>query len=132
MKEIIIEKVKERELDKEVVLEIFKAKAYELYKMDWKKTHVSEDIERKTIEEYYEDTIDYAKHIDGEIFCKLDQYEDWLWENGYANGMIYVCFSEFIDCEFYDAGYMKHILSEKDFEFYLENFEYDEDSLDEE
>lgn len=45
---------------------------------------------------------------------------DYIFENG-INGALWVCFDEFIGCEYQDAAYMKELLSEVEYREYCEN-----------
>ena len=44
-------------------------------------------------------------------------FEDYISENGYQ-GELYVCFNEFLDCEYCDEEFMKCILSKEEWELY--------------
>lgn len=74
---------------------------YELYKIDWKYSHmITKEREMDSIKDYYEGLIDnYIEYT----------YEDYIEEFGY-NGELYVCFEEFCDAEYYDVDYMCTLL----------------------
>lgn len=73
--------------------------AYELYKLDWKNSHITSEIEMNSLREYaltsFYGQSDYT-------------YEDYLEDTGY-NGELYVCFDEFVDNEYQDKDYMIHL-----------------------
>ena len=73
---------------------------YELYKIDWKHSHITKEREMDSIKDYYEGLI----NNDSEY-----TYENYIEEFGY-NGELYVCFEEFCDAEYYDADYMCTLL----------------------
>ena len=74
--------------------------AYELYKIDWKQSHmITPEIEKDNLKDYYEGLVDF----DGSY-----SYEDYVEEFGY-NGEIYVRFEEFLDCEYQDADYIREL-----------------------
>lgn len=76
---------------------------YELYKVDWKHSHITKDREMDTIKDYYE----------GLVECDIDYtYEDYLEEFGY-NGELYVCYEEFCDEEYYDKEYICKLLEDQ-------------------
>ena len=72
---------------------------YELYKIDWKRSHgISDYIEMDYIKDYYEN------------FANTEYtYDDYLDEFGY-DGIIYVCYEEFCDVEYCDKKYMRELL----------------------
>ena len=73
---------------------------YELYKIDWKHSHITKEREMDSIKDYYEGLIDNDSEY---------TYEDYIEEFGY-NGELYVCFEEFCDAEYYDVDYMCTLL----------------------
>ena len=73
---------------------------YELYKIDWKHSHITKEREMNSIKDYYEELIDNDNEY---------TYEDYIEEFGY-NGELYVCFEEFCDAEYYDVDYMCTLL----------------------
>lgn len=85
--------------------------AYELYKQDWLCEHVSKERQLASIREYYE--------MDEEDRSAYEDYDDYLFENGYG-GEMYVCFDEFLGAEFQDEGYMEYLLGPKLFKQYTE------------
>lgn len=74
---------------------------YELYKIDWKHSHmITKEREMDSIKDYYEGLIDNDSEY---------TYEDYIEEFGY-DGELYVCFEEFCDAEYYDVDYMRTLL----------------------
>ena len=73
---------------------------YELYKIDWKHSHITREREMDSIKDYYEGLI----NNDSEY-----TYENYIEEFGY-NGELYVCFEEFCDAEYYNVDYMRTLL----------------------
>ena len=86
---------------------------YELYKIDWKYSHmITKDMEMDNIKNYYD--------------CLIDEdyeytYDDYLEEFGY-DGELYVCYDEFLDNEYLEEDYIKELLdNEKLYNKYLED-----------
>ena len=73
---------------------------YELYKIDWKHSHITKEREMDSIKDYYEGLVDNDSEY---------TYEDYIEEFGYS-GELYVCFEEFCDAEYYDVDYMRTLL----------------------
>ena len=73
---------------------------YELYKIDWKHSHITKEREMDSIKDYYEGLI----NNDSEY-----TYENYIEEFGY-DGELYVCFEEFCDAEYYNVDYMRTLL----------------------
>lgn len=71
---------------------------YELYKIDWRSSHVSRDEELKAMKNYYNNLDDYN--------C---MYETYIEENGY-NGFLYACYDEFCENEYRDKKYICSLL----------------------
>ena len=79
--------------------------AYQLYKIDWEATHVPVETQISPYRDYSE-----AKKS-----CEIEEdetYEDYVWENGYGTGTIFVCFEEFLGAEYRDEEYMRYLLRE--------------------
>lgn len=84
---------------------------YELYKVDWKRSHITHDIEMDNLKNYFEEV--NAEDMD------IYTYEDYVFEFGYFS-MLYVCYSEFLESEYLDAEYIRYLLdNEKLIEMYL-------------
>lgn len=73
---------------------------YELYKADWKRNHITPEIEMDIIKNYYEDCAD----SDGDY-----TYDEYLNEFGY-DGELYVCYEEFYENEYRDVSYICWLL----------------------
>lgn len=74
---------------------------YELYKIDWKHSHmITEQREMDSLKDYYEGLI----YNDTEY-----TYYDYLEEFGY-DGEMYVCYEEFLEDEYFDEDYMCSLL----------------------
>ena len=87
---------------------------YELYKMDWKHSHITKEREMDSIKDYYEGLVDNDSEY---------TYEDYIEEFGY-NGELYVCFEEFCNAEYYDVDYMRTLLdNDKLINIYHEDIE---------
>ena len=87
---------------------------YELYKIDWKHSHITKEREMNSIKDYYEGLIDNDNEY---------TYEDYIEEFGY-DGELYVCFEEFCNAEYYDVDYMRTLLdNDKLINIYHEDIE---------
>ena len=88
---------------------------YELYKIDWKYSHmITKEREMDSIKDYYEGLIDNDSEY---------TYEDYIEEFGYG-GELYVCYEEFCDAEYYDVDYMRTLLdNDKLINIYHEDIE---------
>ena len=87
---------------------------YELYKIDWKHSHITKKREMDSIKDYYEGLIDNDIEY---------TYGDYIEEFGY-DGELYVCFEEFCDAEYYDVDYMRTLLdNDKLINIYHEDIE---------
>lgn len=89
---------------------------YELYKVDWKHSHViTAQREMDNLKDYYECVIDG----DFEGYT----YNDYLVDFGYQ-GQIYACYHEFLDTEYFDVDYMRTLLDNNELiNLYLEDLE---------
>ena len=87
---------------------------YELYKIDWKHSHITKEREMDSIKDYYEGLVDNDSEY---------TYEDYIEEFGY-DGELYVCYEEFCDAEYYDVDYMRTLLdNDKLINIYHEDIE---------
>lgn len=78
---------------------------YELYKIDWKQSHmITMEEEMNNLRRYYEMLISCENPY---------TYDDYLNEYGYE-GTIYVCYEEFCQAEYLDMQYMCNLLSDND------------------
>lgn len=93
----------------EINVDIQKA-AYELYKQNWVDTHVSPEMRLQSVREYQYYLDDCI--ADGETPVSMSE---WIEENGYGSGSLYVCFDEFLNCEYRDRAYIKSLLKDGSF-----------------
>lgn len=73
---------------------------YELYKLDWKHSHmITKEIEMDSLKDYFKGT------------CSFDEcsFAEYLEEFGY-DGEIYACYEEFRDNEYLDKEYITELL----------------------
>ena len=78
---------------------------YELYKIDWKRSHmITPDVEMNMLKDYHKGMVDDLEEY---------SYDDYIEEFGY-NGELYVCFEEFLDAEFRDEEYMSSLLEDNE------------------
>lgn len=84
--------------------------AYELYKQDWVNTYVSSEMRLQSVREYQYYLDDCI--ADGETPVSMSE---WIEENGYGAGSLYVCFDEFLNCEYHDRAYIKSLLKDGSF-----------------
>ena len=92
---------------------------YELYKVDWKKSHmITNEREMDSIRDYY------ANLVDNDM---VYTYNDYLEEFGY-DGELYVCYEEFCDDEYYDKEYICSLLdNEKLIAMYYNDIDTDDE-----
>lgn len=77
---------------------------YELYKIDWKHSHmITKDREMDSLKNYFEDSSYYPDY----------SYEEYINERGY-NGEIYACYDEFCNAEYLDEEYIRYLLDNED------------------
>ena len=77
---------------------------YELYKVDWKHSHmITTEREIDSIKDYYEEVGYDAEYT----------YNDYLEEFGY-DGDLYACYEEFLDAEYLDKDYICGLLDNKE------------------
>ena len=102
----------------------FKQKCYELYQLDWLKTHGYSlrnvfDVLREGYHTLCEDG-----EIDGSTYCDddVDLLEDYFDEHGF-NGELFACEDEFLDAEYMDSEYMEYLLPADMYEFYQKEME---------
>ena len=89
--------------------------AYEKYKLDWLMKHgyTLTDL----IDKLDELKADCEDNISVELLFDV-------WEKDYGfSSEIWVCYQEFIDNEYLDAGYMKQLLNWEEYEKYQEDVE---------
>lgn len=82
---------------------MIKKLCYELYKIDWKHSHmITHEREMDSIKDYYQEVLTDNM---GDIYS----YENFLEKHGYS-GELYVCFDEFCENEYLDETYMHFLL----------------------
>lgn len=87
---------------------MIKQLCYELYKIDWKHSHmITKEREMDSIKKYHEILDDLTSLVDDTEYT----YDDYLEEFGY-NGELYVCYDEFCDAEYQDKEYMCSLLGD--------------------
>lgn len=98
----------------------FKKRCYELYQLDWMKTHgySLQDV-FNVLRKGYTESCAYGI-IDGGTSCDddFDTIEEYFHEQGFK-GEIFVCEAEFYDYEYQDDNYMKYLLPENMLKQYL-------------
>lgn len=89
--------------------ENLKELAYELYKIHWKREHLSKEREIAEYRLYYFSLLD--DYGEDALSCDYDipTFDEWIDGYGYE-GELYVCFDEFIDAEYEDVDYMSFLL----------------------
>lgn len=86
--------------------------AYELYKVDWKQSHmITPEVEKDALMNYYEGLL--SSDFDEEY-----TFEEYINEFGYSYE-IYASYKEFCETEFLDKDYMRKLLNNKLFKEYL-------------
>lgn len=81
--------------------------AYDVYKQDWINTHTTPQMRLNAARDYQIYKMEeLEKNNDDDIMS----FEDWIFEQGYEGGILYVSFDEFIDNEFDDKEYMSELL----------------------
>ena len=90
---------------------------YELYKIDWMQ-RISAESQKDVVRQYMVDVIEYGDDS--------GTLEDFIFERGYNEGSIYVCFDEFLGAEYQDKEYIKELIGEDNpeiYDLYLEDVE---------
>ncbi len=97
---------------------------YELYKIDWKRSHgITHEIEMDNLRGYYNYVIEFGNDYTYYDFSDTKDYtyNDYLLEFGY-NGELYSCYEEFCECEYLDFSYMVWLLdNEQLIEVYIDD-----------
>lgn len=89
-----------------MIVEMISKYAYELYKIDWKRSHrITEEKEIDSIRRYY----NMLEEDDADMDYT---YEEYFEEFGYQ-GELYACYEEFLDNEYLDAEYVEGLLESK-------------------
>lgn len=87
--------------------------SYELYKMDWLDSHITKGAKVDALMDYF-----YGGNT------AYLNFDDFINDVGY-DGSLYVCFNEFLECEYLDEDYMKELLPDELFEAYKNDLKYD-------
>lgn len=88
--------------------------AYELYKIDWKHTHITPKIEMDTLRNFATGSVFYDKASSLISFGdRYASYNEYLEDAGFF-GEIYACFDEFVDNEYKDKEYIKLLLQDRE------------------
>lgn len=92
--------------------------AYRLYQLDWMASHgyTVADIVRHAVK-YHNDTMD-PEDPDAALPDENEIFDNWEDESGF-NGSIWVCMDEFLGAEYQDEGYMRHILPDALYGYYM-------------
>ncbi len=90
--------------------------AYELYKDDWKRTHgITQEMEIEAYSSYLCERNESAEFV-SDVQAMLDySFDDYIVDNGYSNGIAYVCKEEFLQHEYMDPDYMNSLLDKGEF-----------------
>lgn len=82
--------------------------AYNLYIQDWLDSNVTAEEKLSTLRRYFEYTQECMTNDD-----EPDSFNEWIWENGYESGTLYVCFDEFCAAEYLNQSYMRYLLHDE-------------------
>lgn len=86
--------------------------AYKLYKIDWKRTHITPEIEMDTLRNFATESVLYDKTSSLVSFGDgYTSYNEYLEDAGFF-GEMYACFEEFVDNEYEDKEYIKSLLQD--------------------
>ena len=96
---------------KEIEVEKLQHNVYEAYKDEWLSENVSAVMQEEAEKEYEEHEEEYAS------------FDDYIEENGYG-GSLYVCFEEFLDCEYQDKGWLRSHFNADEAIFLAKNDEF--------
>jgi hypothetical protein len=78
--------------------------AYEMYKLQWRISHIPPEAEIEVMRDYLENL---------KCSCDLYPFDEYLDEFGYFEEL-YCCYDEFISNEYEDKEYMKELLNSDD------------------
>jgi hypothetical protein len=79
--------------------------AYELYKQDWLRTHISIERQRASLCDYYKD----SEQVREQLGLRPVSYEEYIEEFGF-DGEIYATYEEFLHAEYMDHHYIVTML----------------------
>ncbi len=80
---------------------------YETYKQEWLDENISPEIAEEAKKEYEDEKAEY-----GEDFG-YSSFEEYIEDVGYGGGSLYVCYEEFLDCEYQDTDWLTGHLTAK-------------------
>lgn len=82
----------------------FRELLYEIYKLDWKKTHIMvPQSEVDVLVDFYEDK------NEGNITEDMT-ISEYIEEFGYQGNGLYACYEEFLEGEYTDGGYIDYLI----------------------
>ena len=84
-----------------------KIELYNIYKQEWLDENISPEIAEEARKEYEDEKDEY-----GEDF-EYSSFEEYIEDVGYG-GSLYVCYEEFLDCEYKDTDWLSGHLTAKD------------------
>lgn len=87
--------------------------AYERYKKIWFHDHITVNQFNRTKEAYQE----YIKECE-EWNSIPDSFAEYIEENGFYGGELWVCYDEFLDVEYMDSSFMQSILDKAEWKAY--------------
>ena len=88
--------------------------AYKKYQLDWMRNHnYSLDSLIMELDKWIESQVDTSL---------ISEFDAWALDRGF-DGTLWVCFNEFLDCEYQDEDYMKSLLNEEEFNRYKKEME---------
>lgn len=90
---------------------MMKELAYELYKQDWIDGHTTPEMRLRSMQQYYEDFLSTD--------VPYPTYEEYLQDVGF-DGNIYACFEEFVANEYENEEYMKYLLGDEIYAYFIE------------
>lgn len=84
--------------------------AYELYKTDWLNENTDANMRLQAARDYATHWLETTTENPDE---EVDSFEDFIFETGYGQGSIYVCYEEFCDAEYHDKNYICGLLQDE-------------------
>lgn len=77
--------------------------AYELYKKDWLRSHLSTEADMKNLRDYFM----YVQECNEELEEEPMSFDDWWWDTVDTS---YVCYDEFMGAEYLRTDYIESLL----------------------
>lgn len=88
---------------------------YDLYKIRWL-DRIPTQVKLDTYKNWYEEeylpgvkTVFNCYTGEADTIFEGQSFEDWIEEHGYEGYGIYVCYDEFLECEFQDEAYIRNL-----------------------